>query len=175
MLEVGFGMGDNLNNMIAKNKEAIFIGCEPYLNGVANFLSEINESDYNRVKIFNKDVRILLDLLPNNFFSKVILLFPDPWIKRRHKKRRLFGKLNINLFLKALNKNGEVYFGTDVENYFLEVEDFFLKRKESFLIKNSSSYNKIPNLLSETKYAKKSLEKGILPKYLVVKKKVDIL
>lgn len=168
-------MGDNLKYMISNNKEAVFVGCEPFLNGVANFLSGLNERDYDRVKIFDRDVRILLALLPNNFFSKIILLFPDPWIKRRHKKRRLFNKLNINLFLKSLNKNGEVYFGTDIDDYFLEVKSFFLERKESFIILNKRNFNEKPDFLCETKYAKKSLNKGISPKYLVVKKKVDIL
>ena len=168
-------MGDNLEYMISNNKEAIFVGCEPFLNGVANFLSRLNESDHYRVKIFDRDVRILLDLLPNNFFSKIILLFPDPWIKRRHKKRRLFNKLNINFFLKSLNKDGEIYFGTDIEDYFLEVKNFFLERKESFIILNKRNFNEMPSFLCETKYAKKSLTKGIAPKYLVVKKKVDIL
>ena len=168
-------MGDNLKHMISNNKEAAFVGCEPFLNGVANFLSGLNKNDYDRVKIFDKDVRILLSLLPNNLFSKIILLFPDPWIKRRHQKRRLFNKLNINLFLKSLNKNGEIYFGTDVDDYFLEVKNFFLERKECFLILNKRDYYEIPNFICESKYAKKSLKKGIAPKYLVVKKKVAIL
>ena len=58
---------------------------------------EIKESDYKRIKIYDRDVRILLDKLPDNLFSKIILLFPDPWLKRRHKKRRLFNANNIKL------------------------------------------------------------------------------
>ena len=60
----------------------------------------------------------------------IIILFPDPWKKRKHKKRRLFNIININLFLNKLKKNGEIYFSTDVEDYFLEVKDFFTNRKK---------------------------------------------
>ncbi len=168
-------MGDNLKFMLDNDKDSFFVGCEPYLNGVANLISKLKKSDYNRVKIFVQDVRILLELIPNNFFSMIIILFPDPWKKRKHKKRRLFNIININLFLNKLKKNGEIYFGTDIEDYFLEVKDFFKERKKFFSIMNSENFNKRPAFLCLTKYAKKSLQKGVSPMYLVIKKKVDIL
>ena len=70
-----------------------------------------------------------------------------------------------------LKKNGEVYFGTDVDNYFNEVLDFFLKKKDIYMIKNKKEFTKIPDYICETKYAKKALKKRSVPKYLVVKKK----
>ena len=79
---------------------------------------KIHESDYDRIKIFDKDVRVLLEIVPNNFFSKIVVLFPDPWKKRRHKKRRIFNTKNISLFLNKLKKYGEIYFSTDIEDYF---------------------------------------------------------
>ncbi|MEC8100093.1 MAG: hypothetical protein VX089_02650 [Pseudomonadota bacterium] len=174
-LEVGFGMGDNFKNMIDIDQKGIFIGCDPYLNGLVNLLTQLQQKDYERVKIFNKDVRLLFEMLPRNFFSKIIILFPDPWPKRRHKKRRLLNEININYFLKALEKNGVIYFGTDSENYFSQVREFFLQKGKSFLITNSQNFTKLPSLLCKTKYAKKAIAKGLIPKYLVVKKKVDIL
>jgi tRNA (guanine-N(7)-)-methyltransferase len=168
-------MGDNLKFMLDNNPESIFIGCEPYLNGIANLISKLHENDYDRIKIFDKDVRFLLDLVPNNFFSKIVVLFPDPWKKRRHKKRRIFNANNISLFLNKLEKNGEIYFSTDIEDYFLEVKNFFSARSKMFSIKNKKNFYKKPTFLYLTKYAIKSLEKGVSPKYLVIKKKVDIL
>jgi len=167
-------MGDNLKHMISNDKNALFIGCEPYLNGIANFLSKMDDNDLERVKIFDRDIRILLDFLPDNFFSKIILLFPDPWTKRRHKKRRLFNALNINIFLRTLKENGQIFFGTDVENYFSEVRNILLEKK-IYIIENEKNFYSLPEQLCETKYAKKSIKKGIIPKYLVVKKNVDIL
>ena len=175
ILEVGFGMGDNLRYMLANEKKSLFIGCEPYLSGIVNFLSDLDKKDYSRVKIYDNDIRILLELLPNNFFSKIILLFPDPWPKKRHQKRRLFNDTNIVYFLRTLVKDGEIYFGTDIEDYFLKVKNFFVKNKNKYQIQNDGAFNKLPSVISETKYARKSLRKGVLPKYLVVKKKVDIL
>ena len=168
-------MGDNLEFMLSKDKESFYIGCEPYLNGVANLISKLNYRDFDRVRIFDKDVRDLLEYIPNNSFYKIIILFPDPWNKRRHKKRRLFNTNNINLFLNKLKKNGEIYFGTDIEDYFLEVKNFFLDRNKYFKIKNKDNFFKKPIFLCLTKYAKKSINKGVYPKYLVIKKKVDKL
>ena len=102
------------------------------------------------------------------------MLFPDPWTKRRHKKRRLLNDLNINIFLRTLKKNGKIYFGTDVENYFSEVRNILLEKK-IYVIENEKNFYSLPEQLCETKYAKKSIKKGIIPKYLVVKKNVDIL
>ena len=168
-------MGDNLKFMLENNSTSFFIGCEPYLNGVANLIEKLNKSDSNRIKIFDNDVRFLLEVVPNNFFSKIIVLFPDPWKKRRHKKRRIFNAKNISLFLNKLKKNGEIYFGTDIEEYFLEVKNFFLARSKMFSIRNKKNFYNKPGVLYLTKYAKKSLKNGVSPKYLVIKKKVDIL
>ena len=71
--------------------------------------------------------------------------------------------------------NGNISFGTDIEDYFLKVKNFFVKNKNKYQIQNDGAFNKLPSVISETKYARKSLKKGVLPKYLVVKKKVDIL
>ena len=171
ILEVGFGMGDNLKFMLDNNPESIFIGCEPYLNGIANLISKLHESDYDRIKIFDKDVRFLLDLVPNNFFSKIVVLFPDPWKKRRHKKRRIFNANNINLFLNKLEKNGEIYFSTDIEDYFLEVKAFFQKK---ILVSEIKKFYKKPTFLCLIKMLK-IFAKKVSPMYLVIKKKVDIL
>ena len=164
-------MGDNFKYMVEKDKKSFFIGCEPYLNGVANLISILNPKDYERIKIYEKDVRWLLELLPMSFFSKIIILFPDPWKKRRHKKRRLFNTSNINHFLKKLKNDGEIYFGTDVEDYFYEVKDYFAKKNKDFTILNKNDFFRKPSLLYLTKYAKKSIKKGFSPLYLVVKKK----
>ena len=164
-------MGDNLKFMLENNPESVFIGCEPYLNGIANLISKLHESDYDRIKIFNNDVRFLLDLVPNNFFSKIVVLFPDPWKKRRHKKRRIFNAKNISLFLHKLKKNGEIYFSTDIEDYFLEVISFFSARSTKFSIRNKKNFYKKPAFLYLTKYAIKAQQNGVSPKYLVVKKK----
>ena len=120
-------MGDNLKFMLENNPESVFIRCEPYLNGIANLISKLHESDYDRIKIFDNDVRFLLDLVPNNFFSKIIVLFPDPWKKRRHKKRRIFNAKNISLFLHKLKKNGEIYFSTDIEVMLLLIKVLLLQ------------------------------------------------
>ena len=171
VLEVGFGMGDNLEYMLSNDKTSLFIGCEPYLTGLANFISKLKKKDYNRVKIYDNDVRLLLSKIPHNSFSKIIILFPDPWPKRRHRKRRLFNIDNIDLFLNVLSKEGEIYFGTDVDNYFQEVRSIFLSKIKNYIIINENNHFTLPDLICKTKYAKKSINKGISPKYLILKKK----
>ena len=138
-------------------------------------ISILDPNDFNRIKIYEKDVRWLLDIVPESFFSKIVMLFPDPWKKRRHKKRRLFNSLNINYFLSKIKKDGEIYFGTDVKDYFYEVRDFFNYKKRDYTIINKDNFYEKPSLLYLTKYANKAIKKGLSPMYLVIKKKVDKL
>ena len=91
-LEVGFGGGEHLAEQAAAWPEIGLIGCEPYVNGVARLLSLINDADNVRVVI--DDARLLLKALPKASIEKIFVLFPDPWPKTRHQKRRIVNPEN---------------------------------------------------------------------------------
>ena len=172
ILEVGFGSGENLLNMINSEQKAYFIGCEPYLNGLAHFLSELDKKYYEVVKVFKDDVRLLLFHLPNNILNDIFILFPDPWPKERHRKRKIINKENVKLIVDKLKNKGKIYIATDVEKYFMEMLGIFNKL-ENISIINKENYRSKTDLLVSTRYEKKAFIRKKQPFFLVVKKNLD--
>lgn len=172
VLEIGFGGGENLLNMIRENEEYFYIGCEPYLNGLANFLINLDTKYYDIVKVFKDDVRVLLSHAPDNFFDKIIILFPDPWPKERHRKRKMINKENAELIVGKLKNKGKIYLATDVKKYFLEMVDVFNRLKNVY-ITNKENFRLRPDPIVSTRYEKKAIEKDSKPFFLVVKKNLD--
>ena len=87
-LEVGFGAGEHLVWQAEQNPGVGLIGCEPYLNGVAKCLAHIERSGATNIRLFTDDARLLMAALPARSLSRAFVLFPDPWPKTRHHKRR---------------------------------------------------------------------------------------
>ena len=170
-LEIGLGSGENLLNII-DNTKINFIGCEPYLNGLASFLLQLEEKYYENVRVFRHDARNLLSRFPKKFLDVVIILFPDPWPKTRHKKRRIINKKNFELIINCLKKNGIIYTATDVEEYFFSMLDIFSKSHKISIL-NKNNYNSRPKMLSITRYEEKARKKDKKPFYLELKKILD--
>ena len=158
--------------MIERDEETYYIGCEPYLNGMTNFLINLNTKHYEIVKVFKDDVRVLLQHVPNSFFDNIFILFPDPWPKERHKKRKMINRENAEIIVKKLKNKGSVYLATDVEKYFFEMVDVFNKFKNVSII-NKDNYRLRPNLIVSTRYERKAIEKKSQPFFLVIKKNLD--
>jgi release factor glutamine methyltransferase len=172
VLEIGFGGGENLLNLIKADKESYYIGCEPYLNGLTNFLIKLDTKDYERVKVFKEDVRNLLLYVPNCFFDNIFILFPDPWPKERHRKRKMINKENAKLIIDKLKNKGKIYLATDVEKYFFEMLDVFNRLKNIYII-NKENFKLRPDSIVSTRYEKKAIEKNSQPFFLVIKKNLD--
>ncbi len=171
-LEIGFGSGENLLNNINKYQDSFFIGCEPYLNGLTSFINGLQEKYYERIKLFKDDVRILLDYIPDNFFDKIIILFPDPWPKARHEKRRLLNEVNIKLIIRTLKKEGIMYTATDVKDYFFSMLKSF-EHLNNCVIINKENYIKKPKFISKTRYMEKTKVINEKAFFLEIKKILD--
>ena len=116
-LEIGFGGGEHLSWQARANPEIGIIGCEPYINGVARLLSDISENDLGNIRIFRDDARLLLAGIPEASFSRIFILFPDPWPKTRHHKRRLINAQTIPDLARILRNGGELRIATDDPSY----------------------------------------------------------
>ncbi len=116
-LEIGFGGGEHLYETARRNPKKTFIGCEPYLNGVASLLLKLEEEPLQNVYIFSDDARELLDFLPNNSLSGVFILFADPWPKRKHNRRRFINEENLTVLAEKLQRNALLRFATDHTDY----------------------------------------------------------
>ncbi|MBG1232820.1 tRNA (guanosine(46)-N7)-methyltransferase TrmB [Aestuariivirga litoralis] len=117
VLEIGFGGGEHLAHQAALNPELSYIGAEPFLNGVAKLLAEIEARAVTNLKVHYGDARPLLEQLPPESFERIYLLYPDPWPKERQKKRRFVNQANLAHFARILKPKGEFLFASDIEDY----------------------------------------------------------
>ncbi|WP_295709522.1 tRNA (guanosine(46)-N7)-methyltransferase TrmB [uncultured Brevundimonas sp.] len=116
-LEIGFGGGEHMAAQAARRPDALVIGCEPFLNGVASALRHVEEGDLKNVRIHADDARDLVDALPDASVDRVLILFPDPWHKARHNKRRLIQGETAQALARILKPGGRLRFVTDWKDY----------------------------------------------------------
>jgi tRNA (guanine-N7-)-methyltransferase len=116
-LEVGFGGGEHLVAQAAANPDVGLIGCEPFINGVAKALAALEALGLDNVRLRVGDAGVLFAALPPASLSKVFILYPDPWPKRRHNKRRFISAGAVESLARALRPGGELRFATDIDDY----------------------------------------------------------
>ena len=116
-LEIGFGGGEHLAEQAIRHPDALMIGCEPFLNGVASALRHIDEGGLKNVRIHPDDGRDVLNALPDTSLDRVMILFPDPWHKVRHNKRRLLNAETAAQIARVLKPGGRLRFVTDWKDY----------------------------------------------------------
>ena len=116
-LEIGFGGGEHMAAQAARRPDALVIGCEPFLNGVASALRHVEEGDLKNVRIHADDARDLVNALPDASVDRVLILFPDPWHKARHNKRRLIQGETAQALARILKPGGRLRFVTDWKDY----------------------------------------------------------
>lgn len=106
-------------------------------------------------------------------FDEIFILYPDPWPKSRHKKRRIINNENLNLFLSKLKVNGRIFIATDVKNYFDHIYNLF-EINMNIKIVNTNNFYLRPKSIISTRYEKKAINKKIKPLYLEAKKILDL-
>jgi tRNA (guanine-N7-)-methyltransferase len=116
-LEIGFGGGEHMIAQAAAHPEIGFIGCEPFVNGVAKALAALDRLGLENVRLRAGDGRALIEALPPASLSRVFILYPDPWPKRRHRKRRVISAELVGELARATRPGASVRFATDVDDY----------------------------------------------------------
>jgi tRNA (guanine-N7-)-methyltransferase len=116
-LEIGFGGGEHLHGQALKNPHIHLIGCEAFINGIASLLQLQNENPAPNMQVFPEDARLLIAMLPNQSLERVFVLFPDPWPKQRHFKRRLLSDSFIKTLGRVIKSGGELLIATDDDSY----------------------------------------------------------
>lgn len=116
-LEVGFGAGEHLVWQAEQHPEAGLIGCEPYLNGVAKCLAHIERAGIGNIRLFTDDARLVMAGLPARSLTRVFVLFPDPWPKTRHHKRRFVQRETLDRLAELMVPAGELRLATDDPSY----------------------------------------------------------
>ena len=111
--KIGFGAGEHLSGEAAANPDVDFIGCEPFINGVAALLADIDGLGLGNIRIFDDDVRLLLQRLPAASVSVIYILFPDPWPKARHNRRRIFQFETLEALSRIARDDALLLFASD--------------------------------------------------------------
>ena len=116
-LEIGFGGGEHLVAEAQAFPQTGFIGCEPYLNGMAKILAQIEAHELHNIRLFAGDAAELLAWAPPHSLTRIDLIHPDPWPKRRHWKRRFVQDATVGAMARALQPHGEFRFVCDIDDY----------------------------------------------------------
>lgn len=112
-LEIGFGGGEHLAEQARRHPDVGLIGCEPFLNGVARLLSEIERDGLRNIRVYADDARDLLERLPEACIGRVFVLFPDPWPKARHHRRRFIGPDTLPELARIMKDGAELRLASD--------------------------------------------------------------
>src|SRR3990167_5763864 len=116
-LEIGFGGGEHMAARAGRAPDVLIIGCEPFLNGVASAVRHVSEQGLKNVRIHDGDARELIGHLPDVCLDRVFVLFPAPWPKARHHKRRILQPEVLEDLARVLKPGGRLRFATDVAGY----------------------------------------------------------
>lgn len=116
-LEIGFGGGEHLAMQAELNPQVLCVGAEPFVNGVAKLLATVEEKQLGNIRVFDDDVRYLFEGLPDQVFDRIYLLYPDPWPKVRHHKRRFVNAGNLGQIHRLLKPHGRFIFASDIADY----------------------------------------------------------
>ena len=116
-LEIGSGAGEHLIEQAKANPDVGVVGCEPFLNGVVATLAGLKREQLSNVRLRRGDAQTIIESAPDAFFSRVFILYPDPWPKRRHHKRRVIAPDTIEALARIMRPSAELRFATDVDDY----------------------------------------------------------
>jgi tRNA (guanine-N7-)-methyltransferase len=116
-LEIGFGGGEHLLAAAARHQDVGFIGCEPFLNGMARALADLAGADVDNIRLHHGDAGEVVDALPPASLGRVFIFYPDPWPKRRQRKRRLVSEDMLARLARVMRPGAELRFATDIDDY----------------------------------------------------------
>lgn len=167
-LEIGFGGGEHLISEARRLPETGFIGIEPFVNGMAKAVMAIAETGITNIRLYDDDATKLLGWLPDAAFARIDLLYPDPWPKKRHWKRRFVSDATLAQFARLLRPGGQFRFASDIDSY-LDWTLEHIARNPAFRWTQGSiaeCRNPWPHWV-RTRYEAKAIREGRTPAYLV--------
>lgn len=161
VVEIGFGGGEHLAHIAKLYPEKAYIGCEPYINGVASLLGHIEDQALESIRIFHGDARLLLESFAQASIDEIYILFPDPWPKRKHHKKRLIITPMIELLAYVLKPGGRLLLATDHEDYAGWMLSFMGRSPDfSWTANEKSDWEAAPANWTRTRYQQKAAKDG---------------
>lgn len=170
-LEIGFGGAEHLIAQAQAHPRIGFIGSDAFVNGVAKALVLIDDRKLANVRLHFGDASALLDWLPKDALSRIDLLYPDPWPKRRHWKRRFIQDDSLKRLARILKSGGELRFATDIGDYAVYALTRVLRSNDFVWTAESADDWRKPWVdFSGTRYETKAMREGRTPAYFIFRK-----
>ena len=169
-LEIGFGGGEHLVHQALQNPDVQFLGVEPYVNGVAMLLGKMRKAGVRNIKLHMGDARNLMDVLPDEAVSKAFLLYPDPWPKLRHHRRRFVTPEHLIPLNRCLKTGTKFRVATDVEDYVRQTLQEVPKAGFDWLAEGPKDWRAPWGDWISTRYEKKALHEDRTPHYMTFRK-----
>jgi tRNA (guanine-N7-)-methyltransferase len=162
-LEIGFGGGEHMVHQAERNPDIELIGCEPFINGVAMLLGKIRRAALTNLRVYPGDVRDLFDVLPDACLDRAFLLYPDPWPKTRHHRRRFVTPGHLQPLARVLRPGAIFRVATDIPDYVRQT--LAEVPAAGFSPLDAPLHTPWDDWLS-TRYEQKALREGRRPHYL---------
>ena len=169
-LEVGFGGGEHLVHQAVRNPDRGIIGCEPYINGIAMLLGKLRRQDVANVAIHPGDVRDLFDVLPDASIGRAFLLYPDPWPKARHHRRRFVTPEHLEPLARVLKPGAIFRVATDIPDYVRQTLQEVPRHGFTWLAEGPGDWRVPWDDWLSTRYEQKALREGRVPHYLTFRR-----
>lgn len=165
-LEIGFGGGEHLVHQAVSNPGIGLIGCEPYINGVAMLLGKVRKAGVSNLRIHPGDARDLFDVLPSSSISKAFLLYPDPWPKKRHHRRRFVTPEHLEPLARVMAPGAELRIATDIPDYVRQTLEQVPRHGFTWTAQRAADWRVPWDDWLSTRYEQKALREGRTPHYL---------
>lgn len=166
-LEIGFGGGEHLIARAGEAPEVGFIGVEPFVNGMARMLADLEPTGLANIRVFNHDAALLLEKLPGACLEEADLLYPDPWPKRRHWKRRFVRTDNLDHLARVIRPGGLFRFASDVPDYVgWTLNEVRAHGAFRWTASQADDWRRPYPSWPGTRYEAKAMEAGRVPTYL---------
>ncbi len=166
-LEIGFGGGEHLAWQAERHPEVDFIGAEYFFNGIASLLRHMDDGGLENIRIYDGDVRDLLPRLPDASLARVFVLFPDPWPKSRHNKRRLIQDDTLDELARVMADGAELRLATDDPDYLRWMLEHLAGRADfRWTAVSAQDWRQRPEDWPGTRYESKAVQAGRTPAYL---------
>jgi tRNA (guanine-N7-)-methyltransferase len=169
-LEIGFGGGEHMLAQAMANPGVGIIGAEPYINGVAMLLGKIRRERADNVRIHPGDARDLMDVLPEGSIGKAFLLYPDPWPKARHHRRRFVTPEHLNPLARVMAAGAELRVATDIPDYVRQTLEEVPKAGFEWLAEGPADWREPWADWTRTRYEAKAVREGRAPHYLTFRR-----
>ena len=171
-LEIGFGGGEHLVWQAENNKKIKIIGCEPFEEGVVKVLTAIEDKTLSNIGLHPDDARQIIPAMPDASIDRVFILFPDPWPKRKHQKRRLIGRSLLQALARVMKPGAELRIGTDIPDYARTILMAFQSSPEfTWTAQRPSDWQTRPADWPQTRYEQKAVREGRRSCYLFYRRR----